>query len=80
MRLILSYHFVALVLLLMVSLNLNCQRIKTLTPLPEHIYPTLIPLSPDEYPSFSDNGDEEEFKHALKNQIRYFSRKGIKLL
>jgi hypothetical protein len=34
MRLILSYHFVALMLLLMVALNLNCQRIKTLQ-LPE---------------------------------------------
>ena len=74
MRLILSYHFVALMLLLMVALNLNCQRIKTLTPLLEHIYPTLIPLSPDEYPSFSDNGDEEALKHVLKNQIGYFSR------
>lgn len=74
MKLAFPNNCVALMLLLMVSLNLNCQRIKTLTPLLDHIHPSLILLSPDEYPSFSDNGDEEEFKHALKNQIRYFSR------
>ena len=74
MKLAFPNNCVALMLLLMVSLNLYCQRIKTLTPLLDHIHPSLILLSPDEYPSFSDNGDEEEFKHALKNQIRYFSR------
>ena len=74
MRLVLPYHFVALMSLLMVALNLNCQRIKTLPPLLEKFHPSLILLSPDEYPSFSDNGDEEELKNALRNQIRYFSQ------
>jgi membrane-bound lytic murein transglycosylase A len=34
----------------------------------------LIQLSPDEYPSFSDKGDEEELKKALRNQIKHFSQ------
>ncbi len=74
MRLVLPYHLLALMLLLMVALNLNCQRIKTIAPLLEHMHPALILLSPDEYPSFSDNGDEEGIKQALRNQIRYFSQ------
>lgn len=74
MRIILSYRIVVFLLLLMVASVLHCQRIKTLTPLIETIHPALIPLSPDAYPSFSDNGDKEAFKHALKNQIEHFSR------
>ena len=74
MRFMLSYHVVALTLLFTLALNLNCQRIKTLPPLLEHIEPALIPLSPDAYPSFSDSGDEESLKCALKNQIGYFSK------
>lgn len=74
MKTILSYRIVVFLLLLMVVLNLNCQRIKTLTPLIETIHPALIPLSPDEYPSFSDHGGKDVFKQALKNQIAYFSR------
>jgi len=34
----------------------------------------LILLAPDEYPLFIDNGDEEELKQALINQITYFSQ------
>ena len=58
----------------MVTFSLNCQRVKLLPPLLKPIHPPLIRLAPDEYPLFIDNGDEEELKQALKNQITYFSQ------
>lgn len=61
------------VLLLMVVFTPNCQRIKTL-PLLEEMVSPLKPLSPDAYPSFSDRGDREVLKQAIKKQIEYFSR------
>jgi len=58
----------------MVTFNLNCQRVKPLPPLLKPTHPPLIRLAPDEYPPFIDNGDKEELKQALKNQITYFSQ------
>lgn len=74
MRIPLHYHFLCLMLLLMVILNLNCQSVKTLPPLLKSIHPPLTRLTPDEYPLFIDNGDKEELKQALINQITYFSQ------
>jgi len=74
MRLPLPYYLVCLILVLMVTLNLNCQRVKSLPSLLTPIHPPLIRLAPDEYPPFMDNGDKEKLKQALKNQITYFSQ------
>ena len=74
MRVPLPYYLVCLILVLMVTLNLNCQRVKSLPSLLTPIHPPLIRLAPDEYPPFMDNGDKEELKQALKNQITYFSQ------
>lgn len=74
MRLVLPYCLVAFIALFVVALNLNCHRVKQFPPLFKTFHPPLIHLSPDEYPSFSDNGGEKELKRALKNQIRYFSQ------
>jgi len=74
MKLVLWYSLVSLILVFIIILNLNCQRIKYHPLLLKSISPALIPLSPDEYPYFVDDGDEEKLKQALINQITYFSK------
>ena len=70
----LRYHFPYVTLVLTLTLTFSCQRVRYLPPFPEAVRPPLILLSPDQHPLFQDNGDREELKQAVKNQIRYFSR------
>jgi len=63
---------VALILLLMVSIN--CQKIKSLPTLFEPTHPPLVRLAAEDYPVFSDNVDRDDLIRALKDQISYFAR------
>ena len=74
MRLFLSYCFFSVMLVFMVALNLNCQRVKPFPPLREPFQPLLIRLSPDEYPAFMDTGDRGALMRTVKHQIKYFSQ------
>jgi membrane-bound lytic murein transglycosylase A len=74
MRLFLSYCFLSVMLVFMVALNLNCQRVKPLLPLLKPFQPLLICLSPDEHPSFMDTGDRDALMRTVKHQIKYFSQ------
>ena len=74
MKSFLPYCFLSLMLVFMVTLNLNCQRVKPLPPLLEPFQPLLMRLSPDEYPSFMDTGDRNALMRAVKHQIKYFSQ------
>ncbi len=73
MKLSLRHNSLCVLLVLMATLNLHCQRLKPPTLL-KPVHPPLIRLSPDQHPSFQDSGDKEELRQAVKNQIRYFSR------
>lgn len=74
MKSFLSYCFLSLLLVFMVALDLNCQRVKPLSPLREPFQPLLIRLSPDEYPPFMDTGDRDALMRTVKHQIKYFSQ------
>ena len=74
MKLPLRYYFLCVLLILLSTLTLSCQRLEPLRPFIRPV-PPLIRLSPDQYPLFQDNGNEEALKKALENQIRYMDER-----
>ena len=74
MRLFSARDLVGVALVLLLMLSLNCQRIKSIPTLFEPTHPPLVRLATEDYPVFSDNVDREDLIRALKDQISYFAR------
>ena len=74
MRLFSAKDLVGMALVLLSTLSLNCQRIKSIPTLFEPTHPPLVRLASEDYPVFSDTLDRDGLIRALKDQISYFTR------